>query len=241
MLDNLGTSGEILTVEENVKNSVVDKLLSQSQENSTYYTLLVVSTLIIGSGILLSNSFIIIGGIVMAPVLNPILVIALSIAVGELTPIKNVAFLLLKSFVLVLIAAVLLSVVFSPAQNLELFENTMRTAILYFIVAVSSGVGATFGLVRREISRILPGTAIAVSLIPPLVLMGIWIGAYNVELVRYYIMVFLFNVCGVIVGSIIVFSLLKFYKNEAEVAKKGKEIELKKETEKLNKKEDKIV
>lgn len=224
MNDEINNQESILKVGLFEQYQVVDKLLDESRSGSVYYTLLMVSSLIVTSGLLLGNGFLTIGGILIAPVLTPILVISLGLAVGELEPIKKVSLLLFKTFVIIIASSFILSLLIGSIQRTELFENTMRTAVLYFVVAVASGVGATFALVRKEVVQLVPGTAIAVSLMPPLSLIGIWLSSLNWEIARYFFLIFLFNVIGIMVGSLIVFSLLKFYKTEKEVQKKTNEI-----------------
>jgi len=91
-------------------------------------------------------------------------------------------------------------------------------------------MAATFAWARRELVDILSGTAIAVSLMPPLSLVGVAIAALNVEVIRFYLLVFIFNVLGVVIGSLIVFSLLKFHQTEKKVEREVADQEAKQET-----------
>lgn len=211
----------ILNIAEKNQYQTIDDLLKHSHPSSTYYTLLVIASFIITSGLLLDNGFIIIGGILVSPLLSPVLTVALALSVGELSPLKRVAILLGKTFIAVIAISFLLSLVFGHTQNIKLFDNTLRTAVLYFIVAISSGAAATFAFARKDISEILPGTALAVSLVPPLSLIGIWLSTFNFPFARYFLLIFLLNLFGIIIGSLIVFSLLKFYKAEEEILKEA--------------------
>jgi len=91
----------------------------------------------------------------------------------------------------VITVAGMLSLIFGTTNNMEIFDNTMRTAILYFIVALSSGVAATFALARKDLSEVVTGTALAVSLIPTLSLVGIFIANLNIIFARYYLLIFI--------------------------------------------------
>ncbi|MFC1598313.1 hypothetical protein ACFL2M_02150, partial [Patescibacteria group bacterium] len=74
---------KILQVTKADQYKSVEELFERSHKNSVYYTLLVLSALVIGSGLLLNNAAIVIGGMLIAPVLSPILIIALGFAVGD--------------------------------------------------------------------------------------------------------------------------------------------------------------
>jgi uncharacterized hydrophobic protein (TIGR00271 family) len=217
-----GKEGNILEVTKREQFKTVNELFERSEPNSLYYTLLIVSAFVIASGLLLNNGFIIIGGMLITPVLTPVLLIALGVAVGEPSALKDSSILLAKSFLLIVGASLLITFIFGPPNDIQVFENTMRTALLYFIVAVGSGAAATFTWARREVGEILQGVAIAVSLVPPLALIGIWLSALEFEIARFFFLVFIFNFMGVVVGSLVVFSLLKFHKAENKVHEEAK-------------------
>lgn len=215
----------ILEIKKSEQYRTVDELFKRSQSNSIYYTLLAISSLIVASGLLLGNAFIVIGGMLLTPVLSPVLLVALGLAIGDPASIRRVAMLVAKSIVVIVLSSLILTFLFGSPTEIPFFENTTRTAILYFIVALASGVAATFAWVRKEISEILPGIAIAVSLVPPLSMMGIGFASFSADIIHYHFFVFLFNLIGIIVGSLIVFLLLKFYKSEKKIQKEVKKVE----------------
>ncbi len=213
----------ILEVTRAEQYKTVEELFERSHKNSVYYTLLVLSTFIITAGLLLNNAVILIGGMLVAPVMTPILVIALGFAVGDMDAVKSVLKLLFQSFVLLIVSSFFLALIFGVPENMSVFENSMRTAVLYFIVATSSGVVATFAWIRREVKEVLPGVAMAVSLVPPLGLIGVWLAAFNWTAAQFYLYVFLFNFIGIFVGSLLVFTLLKFHRIERKVHQESEE------------------
>jgi uncharacterized membrane protein len=101
----------------------------------------------------------------------------------------------------------------------------MRAAVLYFIVALCAGAAGTFAFAHKKTSDIMPGIAVAVSLVPPLVLIGISLAALNFELTRFSFLVFVLNTIGIIFGGIITFSFMKFHRVEKRVDEEIKEIE----------------
>ena len=231
------TEGKILEITRTEQYKTIDELFKRSQSNTVYYTLLVLSIIIIASGLLVNNASIVIGGMLVTPVLTPILVIALGLVVGEVGAIKSVAVLMGRSFALIVVVSAILALLFGVSKSSQILENTFRAAVIYFVMAAASGAAATFAWIRKEIAEVLPGIAIAVSLVPPLSLVGIWLSVLDLATARFYFLVFFSNLVGIILGSFIVFSLLKFYKAEGKVLAKGKEIE--KEQEKAAKEEAK--
>jgi uncharacterized hydrophobic protein (TIGR00271 family) len=223
------------------KYRAVDDLIAESRADRDYFGLLVLSSIIIAAGILLANSAILIGGMLVTPVLNPILLIALAISASKPEVLGRTGKLILQSILVIIGISFLAGLVFSIPENGDfyrssLFDNSLRSAFLYFIVAFASGVAATFAWVRKGVTNILPGISIAVSLVPPLSMVGIWLATFELDLMRYFLFVFLFNLVGIIMGSMIVFSMLGFYKTGFHIVKRINE-EIKNEEEKKKPKE----
>lgn len=224
-MPNHDKKAEILTITKTEQYRTVNELFEKSQPNSWYFTFLFLSVFIITSGLLLNNGFIVLGGMLLTPLLTPVLVTALGFAVGEIGAIKNAALLMGRSFLIIAGTALVFTFIFGVSPSSPVFENNIRTAMLYFIVALTSGVAATFAWTRKESSEAIAGIAIAISLVPPLGLVGIWLSVADFATVQFYFLVFLFNLLGVLVGSSIAFSLLKFHRSEQKVHQKANEIQ----------------
>ncbi|MBD3156642.1 DUF389 domain-containing protein, partial [Candidatus Peregrinibacteria bacterium] len=237
----LEKESQILNVERKDKYKTIDELFVQSQPSSIYYTLLVLSVVIVTCGLLLQNAPIVIGGMLVTPILTPILVISLGISTAELGATKGPLILLVKSTLFSIVISCVFTLLFGIQDITQIFVNDLRTAMLYFIVASASGIAATFAWVRKEVSDILPGVAISVSLVPPLSLLGINLGTFSFEYARFYLIIYFLNLFGIIVGSLIVFSLLKFQKSKKIVKEKVKEVEDLKKFKKAKDKAQKAV
>lgn len=219
--------GDILAIKAKDQYRTIDELVEKSRPNSVYYTLLVISSLIIAFGLLLESSAVVIGGMLVTPVLTPFLFVALGIATSELSLVKSVMQLLLKSFAIVFAAGFIAAWIFGTPSNLALFENNITVPALYFSVALLAGAAATFAWARKDVIDILPGVAIAVALVPPLSMAGIGLSILDPALIRLNFLVFLFNAFGVVIGSLVVFSLLGFYKTKTKVHREAKKAEAK--------------
>jgi len=208
---------KILEVSKRELLQTVDEIFSKSQPGSLYYTFLVLATFVITPGLLLNNGFIVVGGMLIAPVITPVLLIALGLAVGEPKALRGAFLLLLKSALLVIIISALISLIFGGTDQGTIFDNTLSTAVLYLLVAFAAGSAGTFAWVHKQVSDMLSGIAIAISLVPPLALVGIRLSQGDVEISQFYFLIFFLNLVGLIVGSLVTFSLLKFSKVEKKV------------------------
>lgn len=215
----------ILKIKSKEKYKTIDELFTQSQPSSIYYTLLILSVFIVTCGLLLQNAPIVIGGMLVTPILTPILVVSMAISVAEIRALKGPLYLILKSTLAVIAFSTVITLIFGVDKIDQVFVNDLRTAVLYFIVAAASGVAATFAWVRKEVSDILPGVSIAVSLVPPLSLIGINLGTLQFDTARFYLIIYMLNLFGIIAGSLIIFSLLRFEKSRGVIMQKVKEFE----------------
>jgi uncharacterized hydrophobic protein (TIGR00271 family) len=212
----------ILEITKAEQYRTVNELLEKSRSNANYYTLLVLSSLIIAAGLILDSSAVIIGGMLVTPVLTPVLALALGISASQISFLKRDLILLGKSFLIILASAFLVAVIFGAKGDSSFFTNTFKTATLYFLVALVSGIAATFAWTKKELSEVLPGIAISVALVPPLSLVGIALSLADFESARFYFFVFLFNFIGIAMGSLTVFSLLKFHRTEKKINREVK-------------------
>lgn len=195
----------------------INELISESRPNGVYYLLLILSSVIVVAGILLANPAIIVGGVLVTPILTPILLIALGIIAGKPKLLKRTSLLVLKSILIVFLVSIVMASVFSVPSDNSFFNNPMfasslNNTFLYFLVAFSSGIAATYALVRKDVSSILPGISIAVSLVPPISIAAVWMADKDFERAKYFLLVFFLNLVATIIGSIIVFSMHKSYR-----------------------------
>lgn len=201
----------------------VNELMADNQDPFTYFVLLILSSVIIPAGILLANSVILIGGMLITPLLTPVLLISLGFTTGNIDLVKRSIIKISKSLMLVVGISFVVALIFGLPEEREffnsvLFTNTTNSAFLYFLVAFCSGVAATFAWVRKKVNNILPGISIAVSLVPPIAMVGVFLASLQLDYARFFLMVFLFNIAGVIGGSIILFSMFRFYNSSKVIS-----------------------
>lgn len=217
-----------LNIDKGEQYRAINELIDESKPNSVYYLLLILSSVIIAAGVLLANASILIGGMLVTPVLTPILLIALGLVAGKPRLIKRTFIQVVKSMGVVFIVSLIMTFIFTVPSDSKFFDstifnNSLNAAFLYFIVALASGIAATYAWVRREITNILPGISIAVSLVPPISLVAVWMADKDFDRARYFFLIFLFNFIGILMGAMIVFSMQKFYRVDGLLTKRMKE------------------
>ncbi len=189
----------------------------RSEKRSFFWPLLVLSTVIAAGGVIENSTATVVGAMIIAPLGTPIFGAALAIAAGYRKRLLGaLGFLLLGIVVAITIGAFIGRVI---PERMPLSVNpqvTGRTspAILDLVIAVATGLAGAYALTRRDIASILPGVAIAISLVPPLAVVGITAGQGDFSLALGALLLFLSNVVAILVAGVLVFSAAG-YREEA--------------------------
>ena len=162
-----------------------------------------VASIVALTGLLLNNSVIIIGAMLLAPLLGPIHCFAINLSVGHV----KFAFGGIVNLIANLLFAVLLSGIVSMTIHLfypiELTEEIiLRTYLnpVYIIMAISLGFASILSL-SKGIAESIAGVAVAASLLPPAVAAGVLLW-HSFPLGIKAVMLTMENVAGLMVGSI---------------------------------------
>jgi len=200
--------------EETKKKSVIDLLIKESNVNMSYFFLLSIAALITTIGLTLNNVAIIIGGMMIAPLLTPILALGLGLTTVSINSVLRSFQGVVTSVSIVVFWSFTISMLTHDYTSYLTPEIASRgdISMWYFAIALLSGLGATYAWVEPMIASSLPGVAVAVSLVPPLCVTGIGLAQANRPLMFNSFILFLINVGGIVLASVIVFGIFRFGK-----------------------------
>ncbi len=207
----------VITVLDNLtekdKTDAIEKLIQNSTPHQDFFMMVILSVLMTTFGLLIDNSAVIIGSMLIAPILYPILSLSLGIVMSDHRLISRSFNTVLRSVALGVAASAIVTLLFSKMGSGTSFEIIARTkpSLMYAAIAVIAGMAASFALIKPRLSEILPGIAISVALIPPVAVMGIGIAKWNWGMMSSALVLLLINVLGIVFASMLVFSLLNLY------------------------------
>lgn len=199
--------------------SVIERLVEEGSPRKTFLMLILVSCVIATLGLLNNSVSVVIGAMLVAPLLWPIMSFAMGLILLDWKLIRLSGLSIIASVIVALITAIPITFQYVPlGSETEILKQTDFTFM--FPVALASGFAAAFALVDEKLREAIPGIAISVALIPPLVSIGIGLGGTDWSLVSRAANAFLVNLFGIIGMSMIVFLLFGFRKKKkvAEVA-----------------------
>lgn len=231
---------DIFKIKEPEKKESIDRLRESSVPNYDFFLMLFMAVVIISLGLLISNITIIIGGILVVPLLCPILALSMGIVTADFKLIKRSIFFILGIILLTLLVSFIISLlIFHRTLNTEILSRVSPN-LIYFFIALVSGIAGSYAFAKPNLSGSLPNVAITVVILPPLVVSGIGIYFLNWRIVIGSLGLFFVNIIAVIFASIIIFSLLGFYEKKKYIPEKIIREEKEIEKEKLVHSNDEI-
>ncbi len=195
--------------EEDFKELFVS-LRQSSKLSPAFIVLIVLSTLLATTGLFQSSTPVIIGAMILAPMMAPIISFSMGVLRGEKELLKESSMTLFFGIV----TALIFSCLYTYLMPLNLLTDEMRSRlnpnILDLMVAVISGVAGAYAYAKSEVAKSLAGVAIAVALVPPLSVTGIGIGWGNWEVVYGSFLLFMTNLAGITLAASLTFLILGF-------------------------------
>ena len=185
----------------------------------SFHFMLGLSTIIATLGLLSNSAAVIIGAMIVAPLMGPIVGMAYSTAMGNRKLLRRSSFTVLKGIILAIVVSwIVASIIGLETVDTEIMSRVKPT-LIDFGIAMAAGAAGAFANTRRSISSALPGVAIAVALVPPLSVVGIGLAQGDRSIAFGALLLFLTNlICIVFFGSLVF--LFQSYGN-IERAKKG--------------------
>lgn len=170
----------------------------------SFHFMLGLSAIIATLGLLANSVAIIIGAMIIAPLMGPIVGMAYSVAMGNRKLLRRSSLTVLKGIILTVVASWLTaSIIGLETVESEILSRTNPT-LIDFGIAMAAGMAGAFANTRRSISDAIPGVAIAVALVPPLSVVGIGLGLGEIQIAFGASLLFSTNlVCIIFFGSLV--------------------------------------
>ena len=186
-----------------------DEIIRGSQFNATldidFVALIFISANIATLGLMLNSAAVIIGAMLVAPLMTPLIALSAALTVGRVR-IAARAFTTLMLGVLLALAMAFVIGATLPF-NLPTAEMLARgtPTLLDAGVALASGVVGAYATARKDIPAALAGVAIAAALMPPLCTVGLGLAFGDFDLAFGAAVLFATNIICIIMAGIGVF------------------------------------
>ncbi len=187
--------------------------------------MLLSATAIVSIGLMMGNTAIVIGGMLVSPLLAPFLSLALGAAMGDRIVVVRSLWIIFITSVFVYIVTLVFGLLFPfEGINIEIVSR-IEPSLGFLIVAIFAGLAGTFSYIKPKLSVILPGVAIAIAVLPPLSVSALGLVLWDFDIVFGALSLYIVNLVGITLASLAVFSMFGFYplrkRAEREIKKEG--------------------
>ncbi len=182
----------------------------QARAGVDYYVQIFLAAAIAVLGLRLDSAAVIIGAMLVAPLMSPILGVAHGIVQGNLYLIRRGADSTAKGVGVAIGVSLAAALLLPPGLPTREMLARGQPNVLDLLVALAAGAAAAYAVSRRSVAAALPGVAISVALVPPLCVAGHALGASDFPLAGGALLLFLTNLAGIILIGATVFLLLGF-------------------------------
>lgn len=187
---------------------VVRQATELSLAGINFTVLMLLSALIASFGLLQDSAAVIIGAMLVAPLMSPLMSFSVGLTQGNLKVMRTAFGTTLAGSLLGLVVAV----VGGSVMPLDVATNEMlargEPSLLDMGVALASGAAGAYAMARRDIPSALAGVAIAAALVPPLCTTGLALSFGEYSLAYGSGLLFLTNIVSISLAGAGVFAWL---------------------------------
>ena len=186
--------------------------LNELQEISSslspqFLVMLTAAAFISSLGLLSDSGVIIVGAMLIAPLMKPIMSLAYGISIGDGSLKIRSCITLLVGVALTILISYLSEFTLQLNSITGQMANRIAPNLFDLGVAISAGIASAIALTRRSVADSLPGVAIAVAIVPPLCVAGISLSMGKMPAFYGALLLFGVNLFAIIISAIIVFFL----------------------------------
>lgn len=182
----------------------------ESSISIDFFVLTLLSAIIASFGLLLNSAAVIIGAMILAPLMSPILAISFSgLIYRRDLLIRSIITIALGILLACTVAAIIGGLFADIGATSEILART-KPNIMDLFVALSAGFLGGYVKVRKPLAGTIPGVAISISLMPPLCVTGIGL---SLGLPNVYIgsaLLFFTNFVCIVLSGLLAFWFVDF-------------------------------
>ena len=195
---------------------IVRELSESASPGFDFFLLVVLSCSIATMGLVTNSPAVIIGAMLVAPLMSPIIGLGLASIVGNARLAESAISALVRGAGLAVLLSTVMTLInrnlpFVALQELpgEILARTHPSPI-DLVIALAGGLAAAYAMTRPNISAALPGVAIATALMPPLCTIGVGLALERWDVAGGATLLFITNAITIAFAAALIFFLQGF-------------------------------
>lgn len=179
---------------------------------SRFWTLLVLAATIAAAGVVADSTATVIGAMIIAPLMTPIQGTMLAVVIADRRNLSRSMLLVVCGAAAAIVIGFALGMIVPydvVATTNSQVAGRVSPRLIDMLAAVATGVVGSIALIRRDIADTLPGVAMAISLVPPLTVVGLTLESGEPHQALGALLLFVTNVAAILATGTIVMALAR--------------------------------
>lgn len=179
------------------KTEVVRSAQELSLPGINFLVLMFLSALLASFGLMQSSAAVIIGAMLVAPLMSPLMAFSVGLIQGNPSLMRRSAMTVIIGSGVGLVVAALIGVILPLDLPTSEMLSRGRPSLLDMGVALASGMAGAYAIARKDIPSALAGVAIAAALVPPLCTVGLALAFAEMTLAAGAALLFATNIVSI--------------------------------------------
>lgn len=161
---------------EPIRHKVLYEGADRSARYFRFLMLMGFASAIASLGVIADSTAVVIGAMLVAPLLTPLMGMSLSLVMGWGAELRRATLVAGSGMLVAVVTGFVLAAVFGQGTDVDAntqIASRISPTLLDLGIALAAGGAGAFALSRSDVSDALPGVAVAIALVPPLAVLGI--------------------------------------------------------------------
>ena len=206
------------TLDHEERKQLVEDIAIGAEGGVDFLVMMLLAATLASLGLLEGSTAVVIGAMLVAPLMGPLLAAGFALAQGNLQLFRDALGVSGLGIFIGLAASLFIGLLnpgFEPSMEIEARGDP---DVLDLLIALASGMVAAYAMGRSNMASKLAGVAIAAALLPPLAVVGIGLTNDNLFVAGNAAILFATNLVAIILGASLVFRLLGLHASVAASA-----------------------
>ena len=181
-----------------------------ARAGTDFYILIALSASIAFFGLLQNSAAVIIGAMLVAPLMSPMMAMAHGLILGNFKMLQEATNSTVRGILGAIAVATVLTIFLPPQPVTDEIIGRTQPNYLDLFVALVSGAAGAYAVSRKSLSAALPGVSIAAALVPPLCVVGYGLGMGRIDIASGSLLLFLTNLASIVLASALVFLVMGY-------------------------------
>jgi uncharacterized hydrophobic protein (TIGR00271 family) len=193
------------------QEKVYNQIKESAKGDFDFYLMSLFAGIVITLGIIIDSAAVVIGGMLIAPLVWPILGMALGIVRGRTMLMQSSLITILKATVIIIAIALIIGLI-APEVVIENKEFASRTSptLMELLIGLAAGFIGAFIISYPKMGSAISGVVVAAAIVPPVATVGLSIARGDFSASAGAFLLFLSNLIAITFAATILFLISNF-------------------------------